>query len=187
MIVFAGGCAVVSVVSGALPLVVVPASIVVANVAIILAVRLKRKPSFLAFVSLALLDLGIGLPMLFVMLVNPNVHVNLEDSFQLGLLLLAFALVLKGILTIAAASWLRTQGRQAAVDGDTESEQPSRAGDLPLRGSRPVLMPYNARSSLRHRCINQKGIPSWSVPRARCCRWAPSPQTSSCRTSTDAW
>lgn len=125
MIVFAGGCAVVSVVSGALPLVVVPASIVAANGAIILAVRGKRKPSFLAFVSLALLDLGIGLPMLFVMLVNRNPHVNLEDSFQFGLLLLAIALVLKGILTIAAASRLRQRGSKAVVDGDSAAEQSS--------------------------------------------------------------
>jgi hypothetical protein len=64
MIVFAGGCAVISVVSGAFPLVAVPASIVAANVAIILAVRGKRRPSFVAFLSLAILDLVIGVPML---------------------------------------------------------------------------------------------------------------------------
>jgi hypothetical protein len=122
MILFAGGCALAALGAGAWPLVAIPSAIVAANVLVILAVLGKRAPSFGAFASLAVIDLVIGLPMLAVMLTNARM--TFEDEFQVGVLLLAIAVVLKGIMTIAAASRLRRQSAAAVVDRDPEAENP---------------------------------------------------------------
>ena len=108
MILFAGGCAMVLLGAGALPVAVIPGAVVAANVLVILALQGKRKPSFGAFAALACLDLLVGVPMLVAILANPRTV--FDDDFQGGMLLLAIALVLKGILTIAAASHLRKHG-----------------------------------------------------------------------------
>jgi hypothetical protein len=126
MILFAGGCAIVLLGAGALPIAAIPAAIVAANVLVILALQGKRKPSFGAFAALACLDLVIGVPMLSVILADPRTL--FDDDFQGGMLLLAVALVAKGILTIMAASRLRKQG--ASTGGD-ENARPENSWDGP--------------------------------------------------------
>jgi hypothetical protein len=123
MIVFAGGCALVAIASGAWPVVAIPGAIVAANVLVILAVRGRRAPAFGAFAALAILDFVIGLPMLWVTLTNARI--TFEDEFHVGMLLLAVALVLKGVLTIAAASRLRKRGDPAVAGRDSEADDPS--------------------------------------------------------------
>jgi hypothetical protein len=54
------------------------------------------------------------------MLTNPAV--DLDDDFQGGMLLLAIALVIKGVLTLMTASRLRKQAAPTVPDGNAPFE-----------------------------------------------------------------
>ncbi len=102
--------------AGAWPLAAIPGGIVVANLLVILAVRGQRKPAYVAFVVLAGLDLLIGTLMLVVLAANAGVA--FDGTFPIGVMAVAGAIMLKGILTVLVA--VRLWRRDTAAVADRE-------------------------------------------------------------------
>lgn len=122
MILFAGGCALITISVGAVPLAVIPGGIVALNVLVILAIQGQRKPSAMAFGILAILDLVIGGVMLAGLLSQPGAFgANRADprfGFDVGFMALAGGLLLKGLLTILVGWRLGRRGSGSGGEPD---------------------------------------------------------------------
>jgi hypothetical protein len=122
MILFAGGCALITISVGAVPLAVIPGGIVALNVLVILALRGTRRPSGLAFGILAILDLLIGGVMLASLFSQPGVFAaNRADprfGFDVGFMALAGGLLLKGLLTLLVGWRLGRRGPGSGGEPD---------------------------------------------------------------------
>jgi hypothetical protein len=122
MMLFGGGCALVAISVGALPLAVIPAVIVVLNLLVIRAIKGEQQPSAAAFGILAILDLCIGGTMLYWLVTAPRVvrvaAAGPAEGVAFGSMALAGGLLLKGLLTLVVGWRLGSRDPEPSAASD---------------------------------------------------------------------
>lgn len=118
-ILFAGGCVIMTVGLGMLPLAAIPGGIVALNVLVILAIWRRRPPSFFAFVVLAGLDLLIATLLFWALAAATGSAAEADLLPMRGAAALAVVMLLKGVLTLAAAARLRAVPQRANAEDES--------------------------------------------------------------------
>lgn len=117
---FAGGCALVAVGVGALPLAAIPAGIAALNVLVILGANRRGKPAVAAFATLASLDLVVAVAILWALAASASAFGGADgrnEPVLLGALGLGCGILIKGVLTVGVALRLRRAGAGSGEDG----------------------------------------------------------------------